>query len=507
MSRRLRADLLFAAAAWALCAALLALCHRFGDGLGASDGWRHIEWARLLRAPVPGALREFPVFTLLAKDQVDLWAFYHRLLIPFTFGDLQWGAKAASVFYGGLALAALAYALRRLNAQAACLVFAGALAVTPFLLARALQDRPSPLATALLTLSALCAVEDNAWAAGACAFLHAALHISWVLQGVIVLCAAGAYGLSPRTRRYGGAIAAGCALGVLAQPHPLAYLGVAFAQGSLPFRVAAAGFTDLGLELYPPTLEQLLAGSAVFLGAAWALTRLRRSGARPAGDRLFLGLSAAAFCAAALTARRFFEVAGSFSALAVCASWPPRAPEEPTWRRAVVFAAVAGALILQAGWSTATLPTPYGSAAFRGTAAALRAGVPAGEIVFNDEWRSWAKLFYEDPTHRYVVGCDPTLLLAADPARFWLWRHLTWDARACDQESLAACPTGDGTPSALAQAFARFGAGAVILSRGRDDQALRQALDSSPQLFEPLDVGADAPSVRAYVLRAAPAKL
>ena len=40
----------------------------------------------------------------------------------------------------------------------------------------------------------------------------------------------------------------------------------------------------------------------------------------------------------------------------------------------------------------------------------VRANVPAGDIVFNTDWDDFPRMFYFDPTHRYVSGLDPTYL-------------------------------------------------------------------------------------------------
>jgi hypothetical protein len=491
----------FAAGAACFAAALLGCAHLFGKGLGSTDPWRHIAWARLLRSTPPGALRVWPVFTPFARENVDLWALYHRLLVPFTFGDLELGAHAAAVFYGALSLGALAFALRRINAAAAFTVFVGALGLAPVLLSRALQARPGAITVALLELSALAAILENPAAAFACAWAHAALHISFVLQGVLVAASLLAYGPSRRARNYAAAVGFGSALGVLLRPRPAAYLSVAFMQGSKPFQAAASGLTDLGPELYRPNAALLLLTIPVFLALAWSAWSLRRPGARPLSDRRFLLIAAAAFCAAGMAACRFLDAAGAFAAMAACAAMPASAilPRSRPLRL-LVLAALSAALLAELFASTISLSYPYGSDAFRGTAAALRANVRQGAIVFNDDWRSWAKLFFHDPTHRYVIGCDPSLMLAVDPRRFRLWRNLSLEGRPCDAPSLDLCPTS-ASAGAIAGALREFGAESVVLSRTHEHPRLKTELDSSPSLFLPLDVGSDAArGVAAYLL-------
>jgi hypothetical protein len=40
----------------------------------------------------------------------------------------------------------------------------------------------------------------------------------------------------------------------------------------------------------------------------------------------------------------------------------------------------------------------------------VRANVPPGDLVFNTDWDDFPRLFFFDPTHRYVSGLDPTYL-------------------------------------------------------------------------------------------------
>jgi hypothetical protein len=40
----------------------------------------------------------------------------------------------------------------------------------------------------------------------------------------------------------------------------------------------------------------------------------------------------------------------------------------------------------------------------------VRANVPPGDIVFNTDWDDFPRMFFFDPTHRYVSGLDPTYL-------------------------------------------------------------------------------------------------
>jgi len=52
---------------------------------------------------------------------------------------------------------------------------------------------------------------------------------------------------------------------------------------------------------------------------------------------------------------------------------------------------------------------------FRGGMEWIKAKVPAGQMVFNNNWDMFPKMFFYDQTHTYVSGLDPTYLLDKNP--------------------------------------------------------------------------------------------
>src|SRR6185312_15640165 len=55
----------------------------------------------------------------------------------------------------------------------------------------------------------------------------------------------------------------------------------------------------------------------------------------------------------------------------------------------------------------------------------LRSNVPANELVFNTDWDDFPRLYYFDPTHRYVSGLDPTYLYDKNPELSKLYDRIT----------------------------------------------------------------------------------
>jgi hypothetical protein len=52
---------------------------------------------------------------------------------------------------------------------------------------------------------------------------------------------------------------------------------------------------------------------------------------------------------------------------------------------------------------------------FRGGMEWVRANVPPGQMIFNNNWDFFPKMFFYDTTHTYVSGLDPTYLLDKNP--------------------------------------------------------------------------------------------
>ncbi|HVG28182.1 MAG TPA: hypothetical protein VM864_00535 [Pyrinomonadaceae bacterium] len=62
---------------------------------------------------------------------------------------------------------------------------------------------------------------------------------------------------------------------------------------------------------------------------------------------------------------------------------------------------------------------------YRAGAEWIRKNVPPGEVIFNTDWDDFPKLFFYDPTHRYVSGLDPTYLYDASHELSKLYEEIT----------------------------------------------------------------------------------
>src|SRR6185295_14538883 len=98
----------------ALVAALVALASASRmPGLGDSDPYRHMAYARML-VESGFALRGHPFlpFTLLGPTGADPWWGFHLLLVPFSFLGVLWGAKLAGAAISATVAGSLAWLAR-----------------------------------------------------------------------------------------------------------------------------------------------------------------------------------------------------------------------------------------------------------------------------------------------------------------------------------------------------------------------------------------------------------
>ena len=55
----------------------------------------------------------------------------------------------------------------------------------------------------------------------------------------------------------------------------------------------------------------------------------------------------------------------------------------------------------------------------------MRANIPAGQTVFATDWDDFPRLFYFDPSHKYITGLDPTYLYDKNPNLSELYNRIT----------------------------------------------------------------------------------
>src|SRR5882724_6904773 len=346
----------------AATAAFLFILRGASAGLYGYDPYFHIRYAHVLR--IEGFSRSFPWWqeTFLRDRFADKDFLYHVLLIPFTFGDLMAGARAAAACFGGAAMALFYAVCRKLSVPWPALFTAALLGSSLDFLYRLDAMRPVTLAVGL-ALAGTCAIvmRRERWAfAVAAIYPHA--HISFhLLPGVALLhdAAAGRDASGRRSFRLTLITSAGAAAGALFSPFFPNNLTLWWVQNVRVLELAWRRIPELrlGAELEARTSADLLTnGYGVFaaLFVAICLMSFGRRRASPEARTLFLVSSV--FLAMAMMSERFIEFLAPFALLlaAVTVRDATRRGEDgvaegarpSARRRALVVAAAIAALFL-----------------------------------------------------------------------------------------------------------------------------------------------------------------
>jgi len=459
-------------------------------GLGDSDPYRHLAYARALWESHL-RLRGHPAlpYTLLGHSGVDFWWGFHLLLGPFTLLGTVWGARLAGACIAFVTAASLCLLIRRLGGP-----LRWTWGVAPVLLsfAFAYRDqlaRPAHLTVVLLLVQLAAGVGalPATWAflAGA---VHGWLHLSAPASVVFAgIGWAGAVAASRRVpalaslRPVAGALL-GVLVGVTVRPGGLVYHRVALAE----IRGDFGGLPHGGWELLPAPWDLVLEDVApvllLLLASAWLGRRRERFGT-PATRAAAL-LAVAITGAMCLRAFRFVDYFVPFAVVAAALAWPRILPGSARAHRtgaaaATVLALLSVGLHLRTGWelggSLFDPPRTYDE-----LAAEVRSRVPPGTLLFTLDPYVASVLYASLPDYRYPVAYDAAMFYLQDPARFWAWHHLGSEVRFCPEPS---CPPGAPSGAeAVARTLGLFATDA-LLSQSAFHARLEAALAGAPALF------------------------
>ena len=67
----------------------------------------------------------------------------------------------------------------------------------------------------------------------------------------------------------------------------------------------------------------------------------------------------------------------------------------------------------------------------------LNQNVEKKEVIFNVSWSWFSELYYQSPSHNYVIGILPSLLYSYNKDLYWKWSHISSDGYVC---SIQDCP-------------------------------------------------------------------
>ncbi|HKY31820.1 MAG TPA: hypothetical protein VJV23_04730 [Candidatus Polarisedimenticolia bacterium] len=415
------------------------------------DGPYHLRYSAWIREH--GVEREFPWWqeTFLAREWADKDFLYHLLLIPFTYGDLAAGGKAASIVFAVALYAAVHASLALLRVRSPALWALACLLGSTTLLYRSGLVRAHVAAIALALLGTAAVLRGSIAAVAILAAAYTATHIAWhLLPAVALVHGAVRWAMG---RRAGWGVLAAAVGGTVASawaspfyPHNLKLWYVQNVQVLAMSWTPGAPDLGLGLELLPGRPADLLfynAGPALLTlaGMAWLWRGLKRRGRGRDGQAaasVTLAAITAGFLALALLSRRFIEFWAPFSTLfsASAFTWSAEAAEPSAARRhrPLVAALLGGVLLLSglhhAGQARRIVSEDPGLI-YERCAVWIRDNVPEGATVFTTDWDEFPELFFFAPRQRYLVGLDPTFMHVTDPDRWALWREVA-EARRAD---------------------------------------------------------------------------
>lgn len=417
----------------AVSAVCLAAVRWAGPPIYDGDGYFHIRFAEILRHE--GISRTFPWFqeSFLRERYVNFNLLYHVLLLPFTFGDLLTGARAASVVFASATMGVLYVSARRLRVPHAALLCLAVLALAPDALYRYTFTRPVVLSVAVLIAGTTAILLARRIESFVLAAVFAHLHCSYHVLPLIAL----AHDLlRDRDRsdrglaRFGTTIAAGAgaiAGSVLTPyfPNNLRFWWIANV-GVLSNSWMRGEEVRIGTEMLPlPSGELLIRNLGVFAVLAAAVLSVV-AGRRAGSQARTLFAVACGFLGLSMLSQRFVELLAPFTLLFAGvvlrdrfeATPLPKGPRRAAM--AVASCIVAAMLVLSVRENRASLVGDT-SGALEPAGRWIAANVPEGETLFNLGWDDFPELFFHASKHRYVIGLDPTFIYRTDVARAKLW--------------------------------------------------------------------------------------
>ncbi len=456
--------------AWECLAVFLsaaALCAYFQfqtPFLPEEDGYYHLKLAWILRTR--GLLRDgFPWawFSLWREGFSDGSPLFHLWLLPFTFGDLAFGGKLATVLLSALMFTSF-YLILALNEVRARLYWLWVLMLGGgYFWWRMLVPRPQVLSVLMLLWSVHFLLNGRRKAFAAMSFLYPLSYVAAFLpQAFSVLRWAYLKAVEDRDER--GLVLAGFGAflaAMLVHPYFPKNLTFFYVQN---FYVMALAFTNkvnlyLGGEFFPLDTRQFLSAHIVLVAhlGALAFVLLHRRAALSERTRALIPMAAVAV---ALTcgSKRFVEYSVPLCALLAAFAFTDlfRGYGEEELRRDWGWAGQAGPFVLLAAMGLASgVEARIVRADFRGVKAprfaalakTLNERVPAGEIVYTCDWDEPPELFFYADRFRYPVIMDPTFMYYWDKSVWRKWSDLA-NARLSPEQ----------TRRTLAETFsARFG--------------------------------------------------
>lgn len=436
------------------CAALCAYFQFQTPFLPEEDGHYHIKFAWLMRQH--GLFRSgFPWahFSLWRDGFSDGSVLFHLLLIPFTFGDLAFGGKLATVLLSAFTFSSF-FAILTLNGVRGRFYWFWLLLLGgSFFWWRMLVPRPQILSTALLLWSLHFLLNDSRKGFAALSFLYPLSYVAAFLPQVFAVVR-WAYLKAVARRDERRIVLAGLAAYALATlvhpyfPKNIKFFGV---QNFYVMFLVATQKVNLHLaaEFQPLDTRELVGAHAMLIAHLLGLAFVFMHRRTPLSERTRV-MFPITLIAVLLTlgSKRFVEYSVPMTTL-FCAflfedvfagdrlgdflrgSGSRGRVFALAWLLAMGAASGAEAFIVRRNFARIEPPR------FKELAETLARRAPPGELVYTCDWDEPPELFFFNDQHRYPVIMDPTFMYSWDPQVWRSWSDIA-NARMSPTDTVRA---------------------------------------------------------------------
>lgn len=433
---------------------------------GDFDGYYHIMWSRMLwdgiRAHHLPQFTVLPLTTLNAKDYVDHHLLFHVFQIPFTwFHDLRLGAKIASLIFAVLAVFSCYWLMVRYQIRYVLVWLVALLACsTPFLFRLNMAKAP-PFAIIYLVIGIYLLFERKYWLLAPLSFVFTLTYDLFVILIAAafiwtIVIAWTEHRFEWRPAVY---VLTGAAAGFVINPYFPHNLALFYEHLKIKLTMGAFS-TKVGQEWYPYTSWEFIGNSAVACVAMLIGYIAVEPGDRKRGHHaLFFLLLSTLLMVMNARWRRIAEYWPPFAILFAAFALQPwlegtrsnltrlssdmldelepffdrhepaiKTGDRELWQLigAAVFAVILGVpLVPNLMVAYKDIAESEGANYYKDGMQWVRSNVPANEMIFNTDWDDFPRLFYFDPTHRYVSGLDPTYLYDKNPELSKLYDRIT----------------------------------------------------------------------------------
>lgn len=415
------------------------------EGLYGVDGFYHIKRAYLLRTERYLGDMSWMQFTVIKDRSLDIAFLFWVLLIPFTLGNLIWGAKLAVAFFGGIFFALFFVLLLRFKIKHCFWWLLLLLFASPSFIFMLNLARPHILAVSLVLLTLLFVIKHRYLPlfllglfytlAYEVFFVYLVIVFSFVIGEIIFLKK---FNLKLALASIGGILS-----GLLLHPYPYDYLWFVFnTLFRIPYYRFSGRLVLLGSGLHGAPAHTFLASIPFFLMFSFILIiflpQRKKFLILPRGKKiilfslslLFVFFLASTFVSSMLI---YYLIPLGILLFALVFqdffSYQDFKPLIKLLKKDIIFkvALVFLILIWIFDFGLMVIKAVKSSTYFfhyQAGAEWLSQNTPARSIVFQSNWDSFPALFFYNHHNYYLVGLDPSVMYQYDPNLFWRWHNL-----------------------------------------------------------------------------------